>query len=73
MFGLPQKMQFFTGSVILAPMSKAADVPYSKAETERRFTTALGRALSAPHKPHERLKAKAKKRGRTKARPKVVG
>ena len=42
----------------------------SKAETERRFTAALGRALSTPHKPHKPLKAK-KKKGRATARPKV--
>ena len=37
---------------------KPTNVQYDKAETERRFTAALGRALSTPHKPHKPLKAK---------------
>ncbi len=36
------------------------DDQYTKAETEKRFTAALGRALSTPHKPHKPLKAKKK-------------
>jgi len=43
-----------------SPPAKS-DEPLSKAETERRFTAALGRALNTPHKPHKPLKAKAKK------------
>jgi len=32
------------------------------AAIEKRFTSALARALSTPHKPHKPLKAKAKKK-----------
>ena len=40
--------------------SDKSDIQYNKTETERRFTAALGRALSTPHKPHKPLKAKKK-------------
>lgn len=30
--------------------------PYSEKQTEKRFTAALKRALSTPHKPHKPLK-----------------
>ena len=33
------------------PMKNKTDDQYTKTETERRFTAALGRALTTPHKP----------------------
>jgi hypothetical protein len=42
-------------------VKKNSDDQYSKAEIERRFTAALGRALATPHKPHKPLKKAAKK------------
>jgi hypothetical protein len=43
----------------------ASDDQFTKAETERRFTAALGRALTTPHKlqkPLKKAKAKVKKK-----------
>ena len=43
-----------------SPRSKVV-VELSPNETEKRFTAALGRALTTPHKPHKPIK-KAKKK-----------
>ena len=50
------------------PKSNSEDQP-SKAETERRFTAALGRALTTPHKPQAALDPKAAKAKGKKKKP----
>jgi hypothetical protein len=41
-------------------MKSETEEPYSEAETERRFKSALKRMLNTPHKPHAKTEAKAK-------------
>jgi hypothetical protein len=47
---------------------KPKNEEFSAAETEKRMSDAIRRALATPHKPHSKIKKKAK--GRHPAKPK---
>jgi hypothetical protein len=57
-------MQLFTGSVIVPSVKRASKDQYTKTEIERRFTSALERALSTPRKPHVPLRKTNAKRAK---------